>query len=130
MSWLEDNAPYLGTAVPGDRMKVYRVGELVVKADENGERPTGSAPQNFGFFLKDRDLAEAWATFKNMNVTEDTITDVDTINYLNGPRARQDTLEYFLRVGLFDDDATKRAKDAARPYLITREHVLAGRVKV
>lgn len=120
---------YRGTAVAGDRMKVFLVGEVVVEADENGERPTDSNPRRFGFFFKDRDLAEAWATFKNLNCTEDVITDVDTINYLNGPRARQDTLEYFLRCGLFDDDATKRAKDAARPYLITREDVLAGRVK-
>lgn len=119
---------YRETAVVGDRMKVFLVGEVVVPADENGERP--AVPRKFGFYFKDRDLAEAWATFKNLNCTEDVITDVDTINYLNGRRARQDTLEYFLRVGLFDDDATKRAKDAARPYLITREDVLAGRVKV
>lgn len=126
-----EDRSYRGTAVAGDRMQVLRVGELVVGADENGERPeSDSDPRAFGFFFRDRDLAEAWATFKNLNVTEDTITDVDTINYLNGPRCRQDTLEYFLRVGLFDDDATKRAKDAARPYLITREDVLAGRVKL
>lgn len=119
---------YRGTAVVGDRMSVFRVGDLAVPADENGERPDGK-PGQFGFYFKDRDLAEAWATFKNLNVTEDVISDADTINYLNGPRARQDTLEYFLRVGLFDDDSTRRAKDAARPYLITREDVLAGRVR-
>lgn len=124
-----DAESYRGTAVAGDRMSAFLVGELVVQADDDGARPEGP-PARFGFYFRDRDLAEAWATFKNLNVNEDVITDVDTINYLNGPRARQDTLEYFLRVGLFDDDATKRAKDAARPYLITREDVLAGRVKL
>lgn len=111
-----------------ESLKVYLVGELLEQAAEDGTRST--RPKVMGCFFADRDLAETWATFKNQNVTEDTITDRASITYMRGPRHRQDALEYFLRVGVFDDDATKRARDANRPYLITREDVLAGRVKV
>jgi len=105
-----------------ERLKCWRVGELLVN-EEECEKP-------HAFFFVDRDMAEAWATFKNLNVSEDVITDPQTIAYYTGPRHRQDALEYFLKVGLFDDDATRRAKEANRPYLITREDVLAGRVRV
>lgn len=111
-----------------DSLKCYLVGELLEKAAEDGSR--SSRPQRQGFYFADRDLAEMWATFKNLNVSEDVITNQGTIAYLRSARARQETLEYFLKVGVFDDDATTRAKAANRPYLITREDVLAGRVKV